>query len=166
MDHSTWSATFTAFDPLIGRGRELIRFDIDPAAAANYVWDLSPDGTRFAIIKYSEGRIHILPLGRQTPQEIVVKGWNSLQSVDWAADGRGLFASSLTTGSSALLHVGLHGEAHVLWEQKGSIAPSGGPFDEPTGGPSAPWAVPSPDGRHLAIYEWSLSSNIWMMENF
>jgi eukaryotic-like serine/threonine-protein kinase len=105
-------------------------------------------------------------VGRQAPQEIVVKGWNSLQSVDWAADGRGLFASSLTTGSSALLHVDLHGEAHVLWEQKGSIAPSGGPFDEPTGGPSAPWAVPSPDGRHLAIYEWSLSSNIWMMENF
>jgi hypothetical protein len=78
----------------------------------------------------------------------------------------GLFVSSLTKGSSALLHVNLQGSAHVLWEQKGSIAPSGAPFDEPSGGPSAPWAVASPDGRHLAIYEWSQSTNIWMMENF
>jgi len=34
------------------------------------------------------------------------------------------------------------------------------------GGPSAPWAVPAPDGRHVAIYSWSLSANMWMMENF
>jgi hypothetical protein len=34
------------------------------------------------------------------------------------------------------------------------------------GGPSAPWAVPSPDGRHVAIYSWTLSANMWMMENF
>jgi hypothetical protein len=31
---------------------------------------------------------------------------------------------------------------------------------------SAPWAAPSPDGQHLAIYVWSLSANMWMMENF
>jgi hypothetical protein len=24
----------------------------------------------------------------------------------------------------------------------------------------------SPDARHLAIYDWKLSSNLWMMENF
>jgi hypothetical protein len=32
--------------------------------------------------------------------------------------------------------------------------------------PSAPWAVPSPAGRHLAIYDWKLSANMRMMENF
>jgi hypothetical protein len=39
-------------------------------------------------------------------------------------------------------------------------------WGQPMGGPSAPWAVPSPDGRHPAIYEWSLNANMWMMENF
>jgi hypothetical protein len=39
------------------------------------------------------------------------------------------------------------------------------PWDQPFGGPSAPWAIPSPDGRHLAIYSWSLNANMQMIEN-
>jgi hypothetical protein len=158
--------TFTALDPLKGRGHEVTRFDIDPAVAANYVWDLSLDGTRIAILKYSEGQIHILPLDGRPSQQIDVKGWANLQRVGWAANGRSLLASSLTTGSAVLLQVDFRGRANKLWEQKGSISPAGRPWDEPLGGPSAPWAVPSPDGRHLAIYSWSLSANMWMMKNF
>ena len=150
---------FTAFDPLKGRGRELRRFDTD-AGDPNYIWDLSPDGTCLAILRGSEGRIHILPLDGRASQEITVKGWSSLQSVDWAADGKGLFASSPTRDGSALLRVDLRGRAHVLWDQKGSALPS------VPGGLSVPWAVPSPDGRHLAIYSSSLNANMWMMENF
>jgi serine/threonine protein kinase len=157
---------FTAFDPETGRGRELIRFDTDASVDLDYVWDLSPEGTRIAILKYSEGRIHLLPLAGQPPQEIVVKGRNSLQSVNWSADGKGFFVSSATKVGSALLHVDLQGKANVLWEQNGNIAPWNGPYTQWLGGPSAPWAVPSPDGRHLAIYSWSLSANMWMMENF
>jgi eukaryotic-like serine/threonine-protein kinase len=165
IDHK--QLVFTAFDPVRGRGRELTRFDIDPADEATYVWDLSPDGTRVAILKYSEGRIRVLSWSRrQASQEILVKGWNNLQSLDWAADGKGLFASSLRAGSSALLHLDLQGNAHLLWEQKGSTSPAPHPWDRPFAGPSASWAVPSPDGRHLAIYQWSVSSNMWMMENF
>lgn len=154
---------FTAFDPIRGRGHELGRYEITWPGA--YDWDLSPDGSRLAISKYSERRIHVLPLNGQPATEIVVKGWNSVQSLNWAADGKGLVVSSATEGGSALLHVDLNGNANVLWQQKGSIAPWGFPF-ELFIGPSAPWAVPSPDGRHLAIYEWKLTSNIWMMENF
>jgi Tol biopolymer transport system component len=155
---------FTAFDPVKGRGRELARYEIDNGHA--YCWDLSPDGARIAIFKYSEGRIHILRTDGQASQAIAVKGWSSLQSVHWAADGKGLFVSSATPEGAALLHVDLKGNARVLWKQKGSIAPWGGPFDMGMGSPSAPWAVPSPDGRHLAIYTSSLSANMWMMENF
>jgi hypothetical protein len=154
---------FTAVDPLKGRVRELARFDTDPASEAKYVWDLSPDSSRIAILKYSGGQIHILPLNGQAPQEIVVKGWNNLLSVNWMADGKGLFASSAAQGGSVLLRVDLQGHAHVLWEQKGSIARWS---FYGLGGPTAPWAVPSPDGRHLAIYDWQLSANMWMMENF
>ena len=162
---------FTAFDPVRGRGEELIRFGIDAKAkldtdVSDYLWDLSPDGTRIALLKYSEGRIHILSLRGQARQEISAKGWNSLQSVNWAADGNGLFVSSTTNTGAALLYVGLRGNAHTLLEQKGNIAPWNGPFTQWLGGPSAPWAVPSPDGRHLAIYSWSLNANMWMMENF
>jgi len=157
---------FTAVDPLQGRGGELTRFDIDPASAATYLWALSPNGKGIALLKYSGQRIIILPLDGQAPQHIEVKGWNNLQSVSWMADGKGFFTSSLTPGSSTLLHVDFQGNAHVLWEQKGSISPAGRPWDQPLGGPSAPWAVPSPDGHHVAIYSWSLSSNMWVMENF
>ena len=86
-----------------------------------------------------------------------------MQSVDWSADGKRLFVSSTTPQGSALLQVALDGNAHVLWEQRGNNMPS---TQDGFGGPSAPWGVPSPDGRHLAIYGWSLSANIWMIENF
>jgi len=88
---------------------------------------------------------------------MAVKGWGTLQSVDWAADGKTLFISAATPEGSALLHVDLEGNARVLWERKGGAEPWFA---------LAPWAVPSPDGRHLAIYDWSLSANMWMIENF
>jgi eukaryotic-like serine/threonine-protein kinase len=161
---------FTAFDPLRGRGHELTRFPIDPAHRHNvgeYLWDLSPDGARIAILKYSDARIHILTLGSSAAQEIVVKGWSSLQSLNWTADAKGWFAASLTQGSLALLRVDLDGNNLVLWEQQGGTLPwNGGSILGWYGGPSAPMAVPSPDGSHLAIYDWKLSANMWMMENF
>jgi hypothetical protein len=129
----------------------------------NYVWDLSPDGTRIALLQLfgadppAGERIRVIPLDSQPSQEIVVKGWDSLLSVDWTADGKALFVSGATPGGSSLLHVDMQGNARTLWERKGSMEPWFA---------LAPWAVPSPDGRHLAIYSWSLSANMWMMENF
>jgi len=168
-DHT--QLVFTSFDPVRGLGKEIIRFDTEAQAdddpeIRRYIWDLSPDGTRIAILRYSEGRISVLSLNGERQFEFTVKGWNNLLSVNWAADGKSLFVSSATRTGSALLHVNLRGYSHVLWEQKGSIAPWNGPYAQWLGGPSAPWAVPSPDGRHLAIYSWSLSANVWMMENF
>jgi hypothetical protein len=60
------------------------------------------------------------------------------------------------------LQVDLVGNAHLLWEPRGSIQ-SGVPFE---GGLLTPWAVPSPDGRHLALCQWNFTANMWMMENF
>jgi hypothetical protein len=83
-----------------------------------------------------------------------VKGWNSLQSVNWTADGKGFFVSSATKVGSALLHVDLQGKANVLCEQKGNIAPWNGPYTQWLGGPSAPWAVP--------FARRSPSCNLWL----
>ncbi len=157
---------FTALNPLKGRGRELCRFETGAAADPDYVWDLSPDGTRIAILKYSDGEIRILPFDGSPTRNLVVSGRRSLESVNWAADGEGFWVSSAANAGSALLHVDLQGNSRVLWEQKGSIAPWNVPLTHRLGGPSAPWAVPSPDGRHLAIYRWDLSANMWLVENF
>jgi hypothetical protein len=154
---------FTAFDPVLGRGRELTRFDTNPTPDAEYAWDLSHDGTRIAILKRSEATIYFLSLSGQASRQIVVKGWSGLQSVDWAADGSGLFVSSVREGGSALLRLNLNGNGQLLWAFKGTVEPGITAF---VGGPMAPWAVPSPDGRHLAICGWSLNANIWLMENF
>jgi eukaryotic-like serine/threonine-protein kinase len=154
---------FTRFDPLQGRESEIARFGIKTTLDADYAWDLSPDGTRIAILKRSEGTISLLSLVGEAPRNIVVKAWSKLQTVDWSADGKELFASCLTNGGSTLLRVDLEGNAYALWETKGSSQPPGDLFYS---GTLAPRAVPSPDGRHLAIQSWSLSANMWMIENF
>jgi serine/threonine protein kinase len=139
---------FISFDPVLGRGRELARFEVEPER--NYRWALSPDGDRIAIIKQSTGDIHILSLATGADQKITVQHWNNLQSLDWTSDGKGFFTSSLQP-SGVLLHVDLHGRANVLWEPKGV---------------SMPWAVPSPDGRYVAMPYFAHNSNAWLLENF
>jgi serine/threonine protein kinase/Tol biopolymer transport system component len=162
LDHK--QLIFTSFDPLKGRGRELARFDTDPVAPS-YVWDLSPDGNKIAILRYSEGRIHILDLGGLPSQDVEAKGWNGYLSANWAADGKRLLVFSLTPDGSALLRVDLTGDAYVLWRERGN-APNEPAFLNWIGGPNASWAVSSPDGRHLAINDRKLNANMWMMENF
>jgi Tol biopolymer transport system component len=140
---------FTAFDAATGRGRELARSNAD--ATTYYHWDLSPDGTRVALLKHREGRVQILSLIGETPQDITVKGWNILTSVTWTADGKGLLVSSHGEQGADMLHVDLQGNARLLWEHPGGIDIYG---------------VPSPDGRHLAMRGWNVDSNLWLMENF
>lgn len=140
---------FTALDPLKGRGRELARFDADPTA--DYDWSLSPDASLIDIRKNLEPRLDMLSLSGKRRPELTVKGWSTLINLDWAADGKGLFTSGPTQRGSILLYVDLKGNAHPLWEQKGSFAT---------------WAIASPDGRHLALSGWTTNANIWMMENF
>src|SRR5215471_6477424 len=52
---------FTVVDPVNGRGRELTRFDIDDPKD-RYGFDVSPDGTRIAVLKFKTGSIYILSL--------------------------------------------------------------------------------------------------------
>jgi serine/threonine protein kinase len=156
---------FTAVDVLKGRGKELARFDSNPADFAFYVWDLSPDGTRIAVLRPSEERIHILSLYRPATHEIVARGWTNLQSLAWAADGNAILASSEMNTGGALLRVDLTGKVQVLWKHEGSNT-SNQVFNGMLGERSTPSIVPSPDGRHLALYERSMSANMWMMENF
>ncbi|HET9307741.1 MAG TPA: protein kinase [Candidatus Sulfotelmatobacter sp.] len=140
---------FTAVDAFKGRGPELARFDTDPTA--EYDWELSPDGTRIVVRKNREPRLDMISLTGHPPQQFTVKGWTTLVNLNWAADGTGIFTSALVPRGSILLYIDLKGNAHPLWEQKGS---------------SGTWAVAAPDGKHLALSGWTTNSNLWMMRNF
>jgi hypothetical protein len=73
-----------------------------------------------------------------------------LGTIDWSADGKSLLVSWLNDDSeSALLRVALDGRASVLLRSRNNI-----------------WAVPSPDGRLLALGEVTGTDNVWEIENF
>jgi eukaryotic-like serine/threonine-protein kinase len=141
----------TAFDSVKGRGLELLRFDTDPNLQDPYcLCEISPDGSRLAVRQGDDGPIQILSLHGQRQQVIEPKGLR-IRDYYWTADGKGLYVSSTLRGNTALLHVDLQGNTHVLWVNPGN---------------SFTWGIPSPDGRHLAILGWTQNSNMWMMENF
>ena len=142
---------FYGFDLVQGKRRELTRIDVNPAVGG-YHWDVSPDGSRIAVTMGSgrESRIRILSLVGGV-RDVVVNGWNGFQSLDWSADGTGLYVSSQSPQAATLLYSDLEGHAQVLWHQDGIFKT---------------WGIPSPDGRHLAFLEWTSANNVWLIENF
>jgi serine/threonine protein kinase len=141
-------AIVTVFDPVKGRGRELTRLTLDPNDD-RWSLDLSQDGARMAAIRTPAAPISIVSLRGEATREIRVKGWTNLRSLNWAANGMGLFVSAGRMGEATLLYVDLQGNATVLWEHAGV-----------DGAPA------SPDGRHLAIPSHTIDSNVWMIEDF
>ena len=145
----------TAFDPVQGRGAELAHFDlirdqeIDPYVDHLLLCELSPDGTRLAVVRGEDGPIEIHSLRGQPTFVIPVKGLRKLREIMWAADEKGFFVENWAEHGHEVVRVDLRGKVDSLW--KCSTRCSG-------------W--PSPDGRHLGIYDQTVSANMWMMENF
>ncbi|MGA7414122.1 MAG: hypothetical protein WBW33_26855, partial [Bryobacteraceae bacterium] len=144
--------TFAAFDPVVGRGREITRIANDPNAPYA-LWGVSSDGSRLAIAKFgeSEGHIRILPVGGGSNRDVKVRRWGHFTSLDWARDGKGFYVSSVSRIGATLLHIDLEGNVHVLWVTEGG---------------ERGWGVPSPDGKYLAVTHFVFDANVWMIENF
>ena len=150
------SLTFFSFDPEHGKGQEVAHIDDDLPYSFN--WSLSPDGSVLSLAKSNKLDIEVTPLIRLLTlkdgkeRSMMLKDWSSINAIDWAADGRTLWVSaSTTTGTNALLNVDLQGRVHPVWEQPKMYVG---------------WAIPSPDGRYLALWQASGNSNVWMVENF
>jgi len=143
-----------------GNTTETYRFDVkngkstDPPQIDPPInWSLSPDGSQLAVIvvRPNQGTIQLRSTSTGKTHDLVVKGWSGLMGGDWSADGRSLFTTSHShEGDSTLLNVTLDGRAFVLLHSRSEV------FS----------AIPSPDGRLLAITEDSGAKNVWQIENF
>ncbi len=141
----------SVFDPVTGRSHEVAKLQ---KQTADWGWALSPDGTSIAALTFgtTSNRIRLLSLSGQPARELVVKNWSHFVAIDWAADSKGLFVASNPVGlRQSLLYIDLAGGAHQIW-QVDSIWAS--------------WAIPSRNGKYLAIPAPTVNSNVWMAENF
>src|SRR5258705_7887515 len=117
-------------------------------------WSLSPNGSERAIAVFDpdQGKIQLRSTSTGESRELVVNGWSGFLGIDWSSDGKSLLVNSLNrAGEHTLLNVKLDGSTSILI---GGSNPRIGP------------AVPSPDGRFLAIWERTGTSNVWLVDNF
>jgi hypothetical protein len=140
---------FVIFDPPSGAKKELTR--IEGIMGYKYNWSLSPDGSTIATAVWRSNQIQFLSTTNGSTKSVVVKGQGGILTLDWGADGRSLWASSSTaTGAEMLVNIGLRGEARPMLEDP----------DKDVG-----WAIPSPDGHRVAVWEATGSANAWSSHN-
>src|SRR5215469_10038070 len=154
-------STICMYTTVKGSTWETFRFDVRsgkspsaPQIDPNCNWSLSPDGSERAIIEYrpNQGTIQFRSTTTGKTRELVVKGWNGLIGVGWSADGRSLLVSWHDfERDSALLNVTLDGKASVLLRSSN---------------PEIWHAIPSPNGKLLAIAEAGGAKNVWQVEGF
>jgi Tol biopolymer transport system component len=141
------------FDPASGKAVQLSALE---GELDSFNWILSHDGKYLAwpsedtILK--QFGIRVFSIDGKLNREIAVPGWLEIYGLDWAADSQSLWACARSAnGSSALLNVAV--------DQKTTTVLSHSYL-------SFEWAIPSPDGRRLAIVQNSNKSNISLIDNF
>ncbi len=151
---------FQELDPVRGRGGELGRTVWSPTLVGD--WDISPDGDEAAIPDHEirQAKIRFVPLGkgprRMEETTLTLPGPERLFGVQWAADGEGWFVSVGRVNTSGgpdlcyLVYVDRKGQISVLAQ-----SPS-----------ESLYAVPSPDGRHVAFPEMRIRSNVYLVQEF
>jgi hypothetical protein len=143
---------FTAFDPMSGKGKEVLRIPNESRGRPN--WMLSPDGSRIALVKKHEIRnqVEFIPLAGGETRTVELKGpFLSGRSVEWAPDSQSVFVGAEGSHSATLLHVDLKGNVQPIWRQA-HVGAVGG--------------APSPDGRRIAIGATGFNTNVWLIDNF
>jgi len=142
----------SVFNPVVGKPHEVAT--LTRTAPFSWGWALSPDGKSIAASTFgaTNNRIRLISLSGQPVRELIVKNWSGFNSLDWAADSKGFFVSSNPAGlRESLLYVDLAGNAQQIWQVNHVWAS---------------WAVPSRNGKYVAILGPTINSNVWMAENF
>ena len=148
---------FFKFDPARGATKEWIRVSDASPEWEGYNWTLSPDGK---VVALSKGKMHVstgadirlVPLEGGDEKVLHIAGWAGLSTIDWAADGKSLWASARLRGETrSLVNIDLQGRTKPVLEEKT---------------PHVGWAIPSRDGKRLAVLEAAGDSNVWLLEEF
>jgi Tol biopolymer transport system component/tRNA A-37 threonylcarbamoyl transferase component Bud32 len=127
-----------------GKGREIYR-DSDVFAGAPTP---SPDGTLLATVSRTKILLRSFRTGAVV-REIQVRDATQIMTLDYAPDGRGFYAGEFRPTEARQLYVDLSGRSTLLWRQPGR---------------AIIWAVPSPDGRNLALQMHTTDANVYMVE--
>ena len=145
---------FVQFDSVTGETKDA--FQTNDTGWQNYNWTLSPDGKTMALCK--EGRvsldseIRLIPTDGGAERKIHLNDWVSISAIDWAADGKSFWASATMRGETrALVNIDMRGEMKPVLQD---------------GKPYVGWGIQSRDGKHLAIWQATGGSNVWMLEGF
>jgi WD40 repeat protein len=153
---------FYAFDPVTGANAEIMSARIDKDTEFPN-WTLSPDGKYLAtrILRPNrDAAIRILSIADGSARTVPVQGWSSLIGIDWAADGKNFWSAGVNQNRSpfgrsqtcSVLGIDLDGKTRTM-VSLGDVCFLA--------------AIPSPDGRHLALEgEKDPISNVWLLENF
>jgi Tol biopolymer transport system component/DNA-binding winged helix-turn-helix (wHTH) protein len=154
---------FFTFDPAGRKGTEIsaARMKREDADGPN-CWGISPDGKYLVTsrsqnpYKYPVPAVRMFNLAAGTSRVIPVPAAGLIMGMDWAADSKSVWVSAYRGRGawgtrSGVLNLDLTGKTSVVYE----------------GLNLGLWfAVPSPDGRRLALLEHTESSNVWLLENF
>jgi eukaryotic-like serine/threonine-protein kinase len=138
---------FSVVDPVRGKLQELARVD-----AGGIAWNLSPDGSKIALVENLADSVRVLDLQSKQVQVIhPVPSQPGLQRPAWSADGKRLFVSGFPDDEGRLVEMDLEGHAHLLVENPNAWI----------GDP-----VPSPDGKRIAYIVMFRESNVTLLEHF
>lgn len=109
-------------------------------------------GELMGILCHSPSRVMYMPREGGPHTEIQLEGDPLLNSLTWAVDGKGFYAGVIIPNmGSELRYFDLQGRSHFLIKSPGFYQV---------------WAIPSPDGKKLAIMNGTRESNVWMLEGF
>jgi DNA-binding winged helix-turn-helix (wHTH) protein/Tol biopolymer transport system component len=155
-DHGENEISFYRFDPSTGHSEELPQARIHDPIAYSYNWSLSPDGKVLALCKTKTTEknpsITFLSLEDGSKRTVEVAGWAGIANIDFAADGKSVWATAFAdSGQWELLKISMQGRARPML--KDDTMEMG-------------WAIPAPDGKHLAIWKARQTSNVWLLERF
>ena len=143
----------TAFDPVAGKGKELLRIPTEPGGEKG--WMISPDGAQVAFLKAhgNPTQVQFISLAGRGTRAVEVKGhFLGSYSISWASDSKSVFVGTETTDGLTLLQMDLKGNVRPVWEQPHHRDVIAG--------------IPSPDGRHIALGRSGSKTDVWLIDNF
>ncbi|HEY6128205.1 MAG TPA: winged helix-turn-helix domain-containing protein [Candidatus Acidoferrum sp.] len=148
------SLVFVQFDSVTGAMKEI--FHTSDSGWRSYNWTLAPNGKLLALCKGThkprDAVIRLISLTGGPERVIPIRESAAVVAIDWAADGKSFWASTqLPGGIQALANIDLQGNLKpILQDNK----------------PYMGWAIPSRDGKHLAMWQSTGGSNAWMLDGF